>query len=175
MTLRSSETRYGVLARAIHWLTALLVLAAWLISGSWGRDETAWQMVAHQSLGMAVFILLVIRVVWRLFDRRPAVEIPRAMGIASRIVQGVLYVLLFAVPMSAIIGTQLEGHAILAFGLDAGPFLETSRQAGHRILNAHEFLGTATLWVAGLHAVAALFHHYVLKDGVLRSMLPGRA
>lgn len=175
MSLVSTESRYGGLAQGLHWLTALLVLAAWLVSGTWGRDETSWLMVLHQSLGMSVFILLVVRVLWRALDRRPRPEAPTAMLVASRVVQWALYLLLLAVPLTAIVGTQLEGHALLAYGQSIGPFVETSRRTGHQILEVHEFLGTTIMWVAGLHALAALFHHYVLRDGVLRAMLPGRA
>ena len=77
-------------------------------------------------------------------------------------------------PLTAIAGTWLEGHAIIVYGLgQIGPYLAESRQLGHQIMEVHELLANAIVVVAGLHAVAALFHHFFVKDGVLRAMLPG--
>jgi cytochrome b561 len=54
-----------------------------------------------------------------------------------------------------------------------GPWLAEHHSVGSTIASVHTWLGNAILWVAGVHAAAALYHHFVLKDGVLRSMLPG--
>ena len=61
----------------------------------------------------------------------------------------------------------------MVYGLDLGPYLAQSRQLGHQIMEVHELLANAIVVVAGLHAGAALFHHFFMKDDVLRTMLPG--
>jgi cytochrome b561 len=95
------------------------------------------------------------------------------MGIASKAVQWMLYVLLFAVPLTAITGAWLEGHPLtLLDGVKIAPLLPLSHDTGAPIANFHGWLGDALLWLAGLHAVAAIYHQFVLKDGVLVSMLP---
>ena len=100
---------------------------------------------------------------------------PRWMYIASRTVQVALYVLLFALPVSAVTGAWLEGHPLtLLGGAHVAPLLAKSHDLGSRIATVHTWLGDAIMWIAGLHAAAALFHHFVLRDRVLRSMLPGR-
>ena len=97
----------------------------------------------------------------------------RWMGLAAKIVQGLLYVLLFAVPLSAILGAWLEGHPLAYLGgLEVAAPFAASHDLGVTIATIHTWLGDAILWVAGLHAVAALYHQFVLKDGVLASMLP---
>ena len=85
-----------------------------------------------------------------------------------------LYVLLFLVPLTAITGAWLEGHPLTWLGGDVSPWLAASHDLGAQLAKIHGWLGDAILWVAGLHALAALYHHFVLKDGVLRSMVPGR-
>lgn len=175
MTVFGTEVRYGVIAQALHWITAVLVLWAWLIAGTWGRGgEGSAVLALHQTLGFAVFVLVVVRVVWRLFDRRPAEPpMPGWMAFAGKVSQWLLYGLLFAVPATAIAGSWLEGHSITVNGIGAiGPFFATSRSVGHEILDIHQLLGTTIMWVAGLHAAAAIFHHAFLKDRVLRQMLP---
>jgi cytochrome b561 len=90
-------------------------------------------------------------------------------------IQVALYVLLFAVPLTAISGAWLEGHALtLLGGLAIPPATVESHELGAKIAEIHTWLGDAIMWVAGTHALAALIHHFILKDSVLRSMLPSR-
>ena len=86
--------------------------------------------------------------------------------------QHLLYVLLFLVPLTAIAGAWLQGHPLTWLGGTIGPWIAPAHDAGTIAAEVHGWLGDALLWVAGLHAAAALYHHYVLRDGVLRSMLP---
>lgn len=171
--------RYGALTQAIHWATAILVVAAFTygLGGSEQRVYSAakdFQRQLHETLGMCVFALTVIRVLWRVVDRAPEPkEMPGWMRIAAKSVQGVLYLLLFAVPLTAVIGAWLEGHALTFLGnVTLAPMLPTSHDAGAVLAEIHTVLGDAILWVAGLHALAAIYHHVMLKDRVLLTMLP---
>jgi cytochrome b561 len=168
MSAFSTDLRYGVVAQIFHWLTAVLVLSAWLVSGS--RDL----MTLHQTLGVAVFAVVALRLVWRAVDRRPGeVAMPKAMALASRAFHWLLYAMMLALVGTAVAGSWLEGHAITVYGLGAiGPYLMASRDLGHALLEVHQTLGTAIIWAAGLHAAAALFHHFYRRDRVLRRMLP---
>ena len=101
---------------------------------------------------------------------------PPWMRFLSNIVQAVLYGLLLALPVTAITGAWLEGHALTFLGnVRVGPLLTEAHEVGATIAYVHTWLGDAILWLAGVHAAAALFHHFVLKDRVLLSMLPGRS
>jgi len=172
-------TRYSPLAQALHWLTAILVLIAF-IYGPGGSEERVYSAARdfdrqlHETLGLAVLTLVALRVVWRAVDRRPEPpQGPRWMETTARVVQGTLYVLLFAVPLTAIAGAWLEGHALtLLGGVRISPLVSESHALGAKIASVHTWLGDAILWVAGLHALASLYHHFVLDDNVLRSMLP---
>jgi cytochrome b561 len=96
------------------------------------------------------------------------------MGFASKLVQGLLYVLLLALPMTAVTGAWLEAHPLtLLAGVRIPPPIAESHDLGRAIATLHGWLGDAIMWLAGLHAAAALYHHFIRKDGVLRSMLPG--
>jgi cytochrome b561 len=174
-----SVARYGGVAQALHWVTALLVLVAFFY-GPGGSEQRVYATARdfdrqlHETLGLCVFALAALRVLWRTFDRHPEPPpMPPWMGVAAELVQGALYLLLFAVPLTAITGAWLEGHPLtLLAGVEIPPALALSHAAGATIANIHTWLGDAILWVAGLHALAGLYHHVVLRDGVLASMLP---
>ena len=173
MPIIGNQNRYGLVAQALHWVTAVLVLWAWLIAGTWGRDDTSPVMALHQTLGFTIFALVLLRLLWRLFDRRPKdPPMPTALALAAKASHWLLYGLLVAIPLTAIVGSWLEGHPILIYGGEIGPWLAQSRHLGHQILEVHKLLGTSLIWLAGLHAAAAIFHHFFLRDRVLRQMLP---
>lgn len=175
---RSPSIRYGALAQTFHWLTAILVLVAFIL-GPEGSEQDIYRNADvgrqfHETLGLIVFVLTAARLSWRLVDRRPdPPQIARWMGIASKAVQGALYLLLLAVPLTAILGAWLEGHPLtLLAGIEVAPMIASSHSLGETVSDVHGLLGDTLLWIAGLHAAAALFHHYFLKDAVLVTMLP---
>jgi cytochrome b561 len=174
-----TPARYSAPAQLLHWLTAILVLVAF-IYGPGGPEERVYaasrdaERHLHETLGACVFALSVLRVLWRAVDTRPAPEpSARWMRIVAASVQGGLYLLLFAVPLTAICGAWFGGHDVALLGgiTFHSPWAE-SHALGETLAEVHGWLGDAILWLAGAHAAAALLHHFVLKDGVLRSMLP---
>ena len=179
--MSGAPTHYGAPAQVLHWLTAILVLAAF-IYGPGGSEQRVYSAAKefdrtlHETLGLCVLALVAIRLAWRAFDTRPRdPPAPRWMRLAAGAMHASLYVLLFAVPLTAITGAWLEGHPLtLLWGIRIQPLLAESHDLGKSIATIHTWLGDTILWLAGAHALAGLFHHFVLRDGVLRSMLPHR-
>ena len=173
------KSHYGRGAQAFHWATAVLVLIAF-IYGPGGNEERVYSAAKdfdrtlHETLGLCVFFLAIARLAGRAIDTRPdPPQVPRWMGLASKSVQALLYVLLFALPLTAISGAWLEGHALtLLGGVKVAPWLAENHDLGASIARLHTWLGDTIMWFAGAHALAALYHHFVRKDGVLLSMLP---
>jgi cytochrome b561 len=176
---KSNRTHYGSLAQIFHWLTAILVLIAF-IYGPGGSELRVYlpsrnsDRQLHETLGLCVFALAFLRVAWRLVDRQPdPPQVARWMSIAGKSVQGLLYLLLFAVPITAIAGAWLEGHPLtLLAGLQVPAPIGVAHDWGLKFAKLHTQLGDAIIWLAGLHALAAIYHHLIVKDGVLVSMLP---
>ena len=180
MQALGTHFRYGSVAQLLHWVTAILVVVAF-IYGPGGSEQRVYSAAKdfdrqiHETLGLSVLALTLTRLAWRAFDLSPEdPPVARWMNLASKLVQATLYVLLLALPLTAISGAWLEGHPLtLPGGIRIGSFLPEIHQLGSTIATVHTWLGDTILWVAGLHAAAGLYHHYVLRDGVLRSMLPG--
>ena len=181
MTAFSTRLRYGAVAQSLHWLTAILVVTAYTFSLG-GNELRVYSPAGdfdrqlHESLGLSVLGIVLLRLLWRAFDARPEdAPMPHWMRLLSKATHGLLYALLLGVPLTAIAGAWLEGHPVTLLGSVAiGPFLAPAHDLGQSIASIHTWLGDAILWVAGLHAAAALYHHFILKDRVLLSMLPRR-
>lgn len=181
MQFRSTRRDHGAVTRAFHWLTVILVGAAYLVSAggpelriySASMDATRQ---THETLGILVFAVTLLRILWRSVDRRPEEPpMPAWMRLSSKAVHLALYGLLVAIPAAGVLGAWLEGHPLtLLTGTAFGPLLPLEHDLGHAVTEIHTVLGNVIVWLAALHALAALFHHFVLRDGVLVSMLPIR-
>ena len=187
MSTASPSPYFDPVSRAFHWLTAIVVIAAFVLGPEhFGRlmhegldPATRWDIVWHESLGVSVFALTLLRLVWvALRPRAPRFEMSPWMQRAARLVQGALWLLMLLLPATAMLALGSEGHPLTLLGgvrVDQMPFIANSPLAGAADWGeVHGFLGDAIVWLAGAHAVAALYHHVVLKDGVLKSMLPHR-
>jgi cytochrome b561 len=176
---QESGSRYSAIGLTLHWVTAIVVLVAF-VYGPGGPESRVYaasrdfDRQLHETLGLVVLGLTVIRIVWRLGATTPAAPpSPPWMNRAAKGAHVALYVLLFALPVTATTGAWLEGHPLtLLAGVRIGPLLPEAHALGAAIAEVHGWLGDAIMWLAGLHAAAALVHHILLDDGVLVSMLP---
>ena len=171
--------RYDSFTQVIHWATAILVLIAF-IYGPGGPEHRIYSAARdfdrqlHETLGVCVFLLVLIRIGWKIFYIKPEPQpMPRWMTIAAASVQGILMLLLIALPLTAVTGAWLEGHPLtLLGGIEIPPFLDRAHDLGKNIAILHGWLGDVIIYLAGAHAVAALYHHFYRKDAVLVTMLP---
>ena len=173
--------QYDALSMSLHWLTAILVLAAFVM-GPGGSEQRVYSSAkdferqVHEVLGLSVFMLTLSRLAWQIFATQPVLPaMPRWMKVASKAVQGLLYLLLIAIPVTAVLGAWLEGHP-LTLGIlgNVPPMISEAHATGEVVAEIHSWLGDAIIWLAAFHAVAAFFHQWILRDGLLQSMLPAR-
>jgi cytochrome b561 len=177
--------RYDAFSRALHWVTAVVVLTAFILGPEhFGRQmhqgldpATRADIVWHETLGCIVFVLTAIRLFWAgLRPGVPVFSVSRAMKVAGKAVQGAMWALLLLLPVTALMALGSEGHPMTLLGgfrIDRFPAITASAIAKWADWGeVHGFLGDAIMWLAGLHAVAGIYHHLVLKDGVLRAMWP---
>lgn len=171
------RTRYDRFAITLHWLTAALVLAQFALAEGWGffgRPTRHLMIVTHMSFGILLSVVLVVRIAWRLV---PGHQIEAAaVGWVERASKAAHYLLYAMLVVEAVLGYVLRwsgDEAMSFFGLlIPPPFAPFSREAHHLVNEAHELIGWGIVLLAALHAAAALWHHFILKDDVLTRMLP---
>jgi cytochrome b561 len=166
--------------QAIHWTTLTLLLcaclAAWMIGGATSRGQAAWLVMLHRSLGMTILLMTPIRLAIRRRSRIPALPagLPAAQRVAARVTMVTLYALLTLQPLLGLAASQFHGDRVALFGTIALPLLvPMNKPLAHHIFQLHGWTALALLLLIGLHATAALYHHFVRKDAVLAGMLPG--
>lgn len=182
MSLRNTETRYGIPAQILHWGMLLLFIALWFIAESFDelpKGPEKLQLIAlHKSLGVTAMMLVVLRLAWRSVNPAPAAP-PEMNGMQQKIAGGLhilLYVCMFAMPITGYLTSVAGGHPVEFFGLFTLPDLVSQNHDLKELAeDAHGAIWTVIMILVGLHAAAALFHHFVVKDTVLRRMLPGRS
>ena len=175
----NSSRHHGSATQLLHWATVLLVGIAYVLSPG-GPESRVYSTASdglrdwHESVGLLVFALVLLRLMWRLLRVEPE-PVPMAawMRASATAAHWALYALLLAIPLTAIAGAWLEAHPLTILGIgDVPPLLAPAHDLGALVADIHTILGNVIMWLAGFHAAAALFHHYVLRDDTLRSMLP---
>jgi len=181
MNWKNTTTRYGSLSIGLHWLMLLLFVAVYgtielrelFEKGSDPREALkTW----HFMLGMLVFILVWLRIAARFTGPTPAIK-PEPVAwqhLASKLMHLALYVLMIAMPISGWLLLSAAGKPIPFFGLELPALIGENKDLAKQIKELHEFFGTAGYFLIGLHALAALQHHYMVRDNTLTRMLPER-
>ncbi|AJE98763.1 cytochrome b [Pandoraea apista] len=176
----SPDERYAPPALFFHWAVALLIVIAYaaVIAKGYlpkGSAQRALSMTIHEWAGVMVLVLAVPRLLWRLIKGAPG-PLPGQgwlVRASSGAVHLLLYLFLFAQPVLGYLTLNAGGHALMIPGLDIAlpQFIGKDAELRRSIKDIHETIGNAFYWVIGLHALAALWHHYFRRDDTLRRML----
>ncbi|OYY70216.1 MAG: hypothetical protein B7Y61_20100 [Rhizobiales bacterium 35-66-30] len=174
-----AQSRYTVMMRSLHWLTVALVLTVYGLTYvvdlyARGTPERGAVWGLHVSFGLVLLVVVLARLVVRAVGPLPAAAdaLSPLISIAAHAVHMALYALLIATPVLGIGMKFLRGQSISLFGLltIASP-LTPDREFARQVLWVHENSANLLMIVAALHALAALYHHFIRKDDILQRML----
>ncbi len=179
MQWRNSRYSYGTIAKTLHWAIVLLIILQYVLAETADELPNGVEKLAllsrHKSFGMLILGLVIVRILWKLANRgRPApVPMPAPQRIAAAAGHGLLYLLLLAQPISGWMMSASANYPVTFFGLFQFPAIIAPDQELHETLEeVHEVLFYSLAIIAILHALAALYHHFWMKDDALRRMLP---
>jgi len=172
--------RYDPLAKSLHWLMALMIIALWsvgIIMEDLPKGDFRSQVFGiHKAVGTLILALVVLRLVWRTTRRMPAfpdtmTDIERLAAHAGHIA---LYALMILLPIDGILLSQTGGRAVDVFGWTVPTLIGKDKVLHELFEGAHSAMAWVLALILAGHVVAALRHHFILKDNVLTRMLPGR-
>jgi cytochrome b561 len=174
-------TGYDPVLKAAHWASLLFVVAAyavvWSSHGAASREQSVLLVQLHRSIGITLFALTMFRLGWRCLAQIPPLpdRLPLVQKLAARATEYALYFCLLLQPLLGLVNTNARGRRVdLYFVADLPPVVGSDKLLAKQAMAAHEFVGYLLLALIALHAAAALFHHFIRRDDVLRTMLPAR-
>lgn len=179
MRIKNDVSRYGAVAQLFHWSIVVLVITQFVLANKAGDLPLGAAKVAtlaqHKSVGITILGLALLRLCWRLLNPVPPVPAttPRWQHIAARVSHFLLYALLLIMPVLGWFMSSARNFPVSWFGLFTLPDLVAPSKPAYEFFHeAHVALAKVLFVVALLHAGAALKHHFVDRDNVLRRMLP---
>lgn len=175
------NTHYTTVAKSLHWLMALLILAM-LALGFYMTDlplspDKLQYYSWHKWAGVSVFILVWVRLAWRLMFPPPSLpaNLSSTVKLAAHAGHWALYALMVVIPLTGWLTSSAKGFQTVWFGVLPLPdLLAKDKVLGGQLAQLHEALNIGLLLLISGHAAAALWHHFVHKDDTLRRMLPAR-
>lgn len=175
--MSSRVQRYDAPAILFHWLTAFLIGAVYSLGQlrslpPRGSTLQHLMLASHYGLGLALAAIIVLRLAWRSASRAPEHE-KGLMGLAAYAGHIVLYLLMIATVAFGFLLKWQGGHPIPFFGLfQVPPLVNLTMVSRYTLFSLHALAANGIVIVVGLHAAAALLHHYVLRDDILHRMVP---
>ncbi len=171
--------RYTRTAMLLHWLTAVLILGLFGLGIYMADLPLSPQKLKlysyHKWAGITVLTLALLRVLWRILHQPPPLPAsqPRWQQFAAHAGHGLLYVLIFAAPLSGWMMSSALGFPVVWFGVLPLPdLIEKNQEVGELLKLGHRYLNYAFLAIVIGHALAAIKHQWLDRDGTLSRMLP---
>ncbi len=179
MQLRNTNTGWGAISQTLHWLIVALIILQYVLAETaeelpLGMAKLA-TLARHKSVGMTILGLAVLRLLWRLGNRTPA--LPLAMRAWERILargsHAGLYLCIFALPLTGWLMSSAKNYPVSWFGWFQFPDLVAPDPGLFDAMHAtHEIIFNCLAGLAILHVLGAAKHHFLNRDDVLTRMLP---
>ncbi len=179
MALKNTSDSFGWLAKTFHWLIGLAIITLWIVGTlmiDMENNPTKFTIYGiHKATGIVVLTLAVLAFTWRTVNAKPDLPetIPNWQKHAASLIKYALYGCMLLMPLSGWAMSSAAGYPVSIYGLFEIPALVEKDEAAKDLYKyLHGLLGNITLLLVTLHVAAALKHHFINKDGVLRRMLP---
>jgi cytochrome b561 len=178
MNQKDNTSRYGSLLITLHWLMLLLIVAIYAsielrVLYPRGSAIREGMKTLHFTLGLAVFLLVWLRLYARWKSPSPAIDPrpPRWQLAIAHTVELAIYVLMISMPLLGWLSLNADGDPVSLFGLPLPQLIGANKQLAGQLEEWHETIGNIGYGLIGVHTLAALFHHFIQRDNTLRRML----
>ena len=172
MGLKNTDHSYGWVAKLFHW-GMFLMIAGMMYVGFNLEDLKIYDV--HKSFGLLILMLVVLRIIWKIKDPAPLMpkSVTNLQSKAAHAIHYLFYAIMIAFPVSGTVMSLASGHDVPFFGLfTIEKFAEKDKALAGIAHETHEILGLVIILLIALHVLAALYHHFKLKDNILTRMSP---
>ena len=173
----TSSQRFSLPSIAMHWLMVLVFVGIFIAVNlidvfPKGSDSRQLAKTMHFSLGLLIFGLVWLRVAFRLLGNTPAIgpAPPAWQEKLAKLGHLALYAIMVLMPLVGWAALSAFGKPIPFFGVELPALMAPNKELGRTIMEVHELGGNLAYFLIGGHALAALYHHYFMKDNTLRRM-----
>ena len=178
----AAKTRYDAVAMSLHWLIAVLLIFMLFFGEDLIEEEDGFEAIGpslHVSIGSAILLLSIVRLVWRLFNPPPGYPAGMATWerMAAKATHLIFYALLIGLPLTGWLATPKflrEEGAMMDLTIFGAFPLPEAPSLGLPMKDIHEIGANLGIALLALHVLAALKHHFITRDDVLLRMLPFR-
>ncbi|BCT34351.1 cytochrome b [Pseudomonas protegens] len=177
MPWKNTESRYSSMTITLHWLMLVLLAVVYAcieFRGIFPKGSGARTLIveAHFMLGLTVFVLVWLRLFARTQGVAPKIvpNPPQWQRLLATLMHWALYLFMIAMPLLGWLTTSAKGHQVMFYGFDLPLLVTEDKNLAKQLQGWHELLGTFGYWLIGLHALAGLYHHYVMRDNTLQRM-----
>ncbi|MDP3776217.1 cytochrome b [Methylotenera sp.] len=179
MLWKNSNTHYGSVSIILHWLMALVFIGVYACIElrelyPKGSDPREALKVWHFMLGLSILLLVAVRLYFKVTSPTPLIspQPKQWQMISAKLGHLALYALMIGMPVLGWFILSAAGKPIPFFGLELPALVAKNKELASSLKELHETIGVLGYYLIGIHAIAALFHHYILKDNTLTRMLP---
>jgi len=178
--MSAPSNHFTPLARLLHWLMALMILAMLFIGAGMAAsvsERHEWLLHLHKPLGIAILLLVVVRLVVRFSTRQPPLpkDLPGWQALAAKLSHVLLYALMLVLPLLGWAMISAAGDPVmLSSSLQLPSIVPANPTTFAFLRKAHGYLAYLLFLTVLVHLAAALFHGWIRRDGVLESMVRGK-
>ena len=181
MSAKNTTNSFGFVAKGFHWTISFLIIAM-LVFGFFLDDfpNTSQEFAynAHKTIGIIILALVILRLGWRWMNIQPgySAKYPLFLRFLAHAAHYVIYLAIIAMPISGWVMSTASGKIphFLGWFYFPMPGISLNESLAGQAFQVHNILAIVLIVLVSLHVLAALFHQFVLKDNVLKRMLPGR-
>jgi cytochrome b561 len=176
MRIKNSTNHFGLVAILLHWIMAVLIIGMLILGLYMVTLPISLEKLKlygwHKEYGFLILALAIFRLLWRLRNVTPLLSLPPLERIAARMVHWAFYGFMFALPITGWLITSAAGLPVSFFGLFTLPNLIAPNEGLRQLFGTvHQWLGYVLILTICLHISAALKHHFINKDDILKRML----
>jgi cytochrome b561 len=176
--IKNTEHSFGIISIVLHWLVGVIIISlltvGFIMSDMPNSDDKFFIYGIHKATGTVVLGLIILRLIWKLSNSKVLLpdDLPIWQKTFANITYILLYILMFCMPASGIMMSYYAGYDINVFDIFVIHALKPENASLASVFKEiHEVCAFSLVFLVIIHIGAALYHHFIRKDNILKNML----